>query len=239
MKSPSFFNLEKSGLQVKIEKLSNQAFYNLVNSDFAAVHEDYGFLMYLDYNFYEKYDFTLPKIYTALYTLYGKHNGYDDYKCSFSYRFRLKVINGGNVYTYLLSLMDIKGNPPYFTFYRPLGKDELDKKGYYQQPVETEFSKEAMKEFMAYFVGYLLGTFNSVKDSFKKPFFRTVPYCYVIYGFKEGKFFEDSYYLEDEADDKEDEDDEDDDYGYSAFIDAVNAYKSNPKMKGNMSARQD
>ena len=75
--------------------------------------------------------------------------------------------------------MDMKGNPPYFTFYRELGEHELDKKGTYVKHVDTEFSKEAMQEFMGYFVNNLRLIFENLKDTFKKPFFRTVPYSIV------------------------------------------------------------
>jgi hypothetical protein len=242
MKSSKLFTLEKSDLIVKMEKLSNRKFSNLANGNFVAVFEDYYFLMCLDTDVYDKYDFTLPKIYTALFTRFGKHNGYDDYKCSFSYCFRLTVVNGSNIYTYLLRLMDMKGGTPYFKFYRPLGEHELDKKGTYQNAIETEFSKEAMQEFILYFLGYLIGTFEGLKDTFKKPFFRTVPYASVIYGFEDGDFFEDCYYqegdTEDENDDENDEN-EDKDYGYAAYHKAIDLYKNNPKMKGKMSHRYD
>ena len=246
MKNNTLLELAKSGLFVKVEKLKNEEFYKLVNGKFAPVFVDYYFLMVLDGSFYEKLDFTLPKIYTALYSQYGLHNGYDDYKCSFSYRFRLTVVNGQNIYTYLLSIMDMKSNPPYFTFYRPLGDHELNQKGTYQNTVETEFSKEAMQEFMVQFLMNLYLKFEAIKDTFKKPFFRTVPYASIIYGFEDGAFFEDSYYDDGEDAPSENEDEkgelsenEEEDYGYASYTDAVAAYKNNPKMKGKMSQRYD
>ncbi|MDZ7877802.1 MAG: hypothetical protein U5L45_09040 [Saprospiraceae bacterium] len=235
MEKFTFFELKESDLLVKIEKLSNQEYDRSRDSKFAPVFEDYYFFMVLDRLIYEKYDFTLPKIYAALYTRFGKHNGYDDYKCSFSYRFRLTIVNKNNTYTYRLSLMDMKGNPPYFTFYRQLGENELDQKNYYQNPIETEFSKEAMKEFMVHFVGYLLSTFESIKDTFKKPFFRTVPYAHIIYGFEEGEFFEDYY----DQDDETKGDNEEEDNGDADYLDALEEYKNTKKMKGAMSARYD
>ena len=215
MKKFTFLDLETSGLMVKIEKISDQEYFSLTKSKFAPLFEDYYFLIRLDRAIYEKYHFNLPKIYAALYTRYGLHNGYDDYKCSFSYRFRLTVIKApDSIYTYLLHIMDMKGNPPYFTFYRELGEHELDKKGTYVQHVDTEFSQEAMQEFMAQFVWNLLGTFEGLEGKFKKNFFRTVPYDYTIYGFKDGEFFEHCYYHDsndnDENEDEENEDDEND-----------------------------
>ena len=127
----------------------------------------------------------------------------------------------------------MKGNPPYFTFYRQLGEHELDKKGTYVKHIDTEFSEEAMQEFMACFVGNLLGTFEGVKDTFKKPFFRTVEYTYSIYGFKDGRFFEDCYYREKGRGKNKD------DHGHSAYLNAVEMYKNDPKMKGEMSKRYD
>ena len=235
MKNFTFLSLENSGLMVKIDKLTDQAYFSLTKNKFAPLFEDYSFFSVLNRHIYTKYDFTLPKIYTALYTRYGLHNDYDDYKCSFSYRFKLTVIKDkDSIFTYLLHIMDMKGNPPYFTFYRQLGAHELDKKGTYVQHVDTEFSKEDMREFMAYFVGNLLGTFQSIEKTFKKPFFRTVEYGYTIYGFEDGAFFESCYYRE-----KKKKGQKENDYGHSDYSEAVEMYKNNPKMKGKMSKRYD
>jgi hypothetical protein len=161
MKPSTFLELDTSKRKVKIKKLTDNEFSNLARNKFAAIFEDYFFLMLLD-RLYSKYKFTLAKIYTALYGLYGLHNGYDDYKGSFAYCFRLTIQADERTFTYLLHLRDIKGNPPYFTFYRELGKAEADKKGTYVQPIEADFSKEAMQEFMASFVGYLIGYFGAI-----------------------------------------------------------------------------
>lgn len=237
----SLFELEKAQIWVKAKKIDDQEYFSLTKSKFAPLFEDYSFLFVLDRHIYEKHDFTLPKIYTALYTRYGLHNGYDDYKCSFSYRFRLTVYKAPDqIYNYLLHIMDMKGNPPYFTFYRELGEHELDKKGTYVQHIDTEFSKEAMQEFMGHFVYNLYHIFNELKDTFKKPFFRTIPYNYSIYGFKNGKFFHEGYYHESDTDDENYDDDEgEDDHGYSAYLDAVKKYKKSSRMKGEMSKRYD
>jgi hypothetical protein len=239
----SLFELEKAQIWVKAKKIDDKEYFSLTKSKFAPLFEDYSFLFVLDRHIYEKYNFTLPKIYTALYTRYGLHNGYDDYKCSFSYRFRLTVYKApDHIYNYLLHIMDMKGNPPYFTFYRELGEHELDKKGRYVEHIDTEFSKEAMQEFMGYFVNNLRLIFEDLKDTFKKSFFRTIPYDYSIYGFKNGKFFYECYYHESDTNDKNENDDdeeEEDDHGYSAYLDAVEKYKKNPKMKGEMSKRYD
>ena len=129
MENTTFLELKESNSFVRVEKLSNEEFSQLASSNFTPIFEDYYFLFTLDEIFYTKYDFTLPKIYAALYSQYGLHNDYDDFKCSFSYRFRLQVVYEKNIYTYLLSMMDIKGNPPYFTFYRQLGDHEMNQKG--------------------------------------------------------------------------------------------------------------
>jgi hypothetical protein len=239
MKPSTFLELDTSKRKVKIKKLTDNEFSNLARNKFAAIFEDYFFLMLLD-RLYSKYKFTLAKIYTALYGLYGLHNGYDDYKGSFAYCFRLTIQADERTFTYLLHLRDIKGNPPYFTFYRELGKAEADKKGTYVQPIEADFSKEAMQEFMSAFVGYLIGYFNVIQPTFKKNFFRTVPYTHTIYGFKKGAFFQDCYYHEDyEADSDEEEADYERDYGYSDYREALQTYKNASKMNGKMSQRYD
>ena len=122
----------------------------------------------------------------------------------------------------------MKGNPPYFTFYRQLGDHEMDKKGTYQKPIETEFPKEVMQEFMVQFLINLYVKFESIKDTFKKPFFRTVPYINLIYGFKNGVFFQDLYFENGKKKGKSKKDDADN----LTYREAIAFYKKQSENEG-------
>ncbi|MCO6493224.1 MAG: hypothetical protein J5I98_32690 [Phaeodactylibacter sp.] len=159
-------------------------------------------------------------MYTALYTLFGPSNAYDDYKCSFAYDFRLSVEKQGQAYPYALSLADIKGNMPYFTFYRPpLAGKEPDA---YQQPVEAEFSREEMRSCIIAFISFLHLFLETYAQFFNRNFFRANPYAYLIYGFKEGAFFSEQCPHEREED-------------WDKFQDAVKGFRANPVFDDPMS----
>jgi len=191
--------LKESNIKVTFHKLSDKEWFDR-NRDYAPIFEDWDLQMYLSFHYYEKNDFDLSKIYTALYSRFGSHNNYDDYKCSFAYRFQLDIEKEGKKSTYLLALMDVKGNMPYFTYYRK--PDPEKDASYYHSPLEEEFSKKEMKDCTLSLITFLRLYFLSLKSFFNDPFYRVVPAAYIIYGFMEGEFFQKQYPYESEEDSK-------------------------------------
>ena len=189
--------IESKDITVIFTKLSDREWYE-THRAFAPIFEDWELLMSLDYYVYSEYDFDLPRIYTSLYTLFGPSNAYDDYKCSFAYDFRLLVEKQGQAYPYALSLADIKGGMPYFTYYRaPLPGKEANA---YQRPVEAEFSQEEMRSCTIAFINFLRLFQEAYTRYFHRNFFRVNPSAYLIYGFKEGAFFSKHYPYDSEND---------------------------------------
>lgn len=215
--------IESKDITVVFTKLSDREWYE-THRVFAPIFQDWELLMSLDLYVYSEYEFDLPRIYTALYTLFGPSNGYDDYKCSFAYDFRLSVEKQGQDYSYALSLADVKGNMPYFTYYRP----PLPGKGpdAYQQPVEAEFSKEEMRSCTIAFINFLHLFHEAYEQFFNRNFFRVNPYAYLIYGFKEGAFFSEQYPYEREED-------------WDKFRDVVQSFRTNPAFDDPMSGDRE
>jgi hypothetical protein len=75
---------------------------------------------------------------------------------------------------------------------------ESDVEGYDHQmarePFELEFSRQEINYFISYFSGYIEGHFHSRKSVIpSEQFFRTIGSNHIIYGYKDGKYFEECY----------------------------------------------
>ena len=70
--------------------MTNRKWYDF-SQKHAPIFEDWDFVMLLNHHHYPKTKFDLAKMYLALFSLFGAQNAYDDYKCSFAYRFELKL----------------------------------------------------------------------------------------------------------------------------------------------------
>ena len=216
---PLILHLKKADFTVTFEKLSNRQWYEFY-SHFSPIFEDWDFQMLLDLHHYKEKDFNLAKMYMALYSYFGGHNNYDDYKCSFSYRFKLTIEQKNKKFEYGLALMDMKGNMPYFTYYRqPLEGENPDA---YQSPIDDQFSKEDMRLCTMTFISYLEGFFLGYKPYFNQPFYRINHAGYLIYGFEKGEFFNIFYPYSEEED-------------YENFKKEIEKYKKKKSLQTDMS----
>ncbi|MGB0862111.1 MAG: hypothetical protein ACPG19_15560 [Saprospiraceae bacterium] len=195
MKNSKTLNIKAINAKVTFKKLSNQEWWQLRETH-APIFEDWDFLIMLDRQHYPERDFGLAQVYTALFKLFGGHNNYDDYKCTFSYKFKLIIKRGENVYHYGLELMDMKGNMPYFTYYRmPKAEEDLNA---YQSPLDHEFSKEDMRYCTLTLISFLEGFIEGYQPFFNQNFYRISHAGYLIYGFENGMFFNHFYDYEEE-----------------------------------------
>ena len=219
MKNGVTLYLHKPDISVTFKKLTNRKWYEF-SQKYAPIFEDWDFVMLLNHHHYPKTKFDLSKMYMALFSLFGAQNAYDEYKCSFAYRFELKLKRGKKKSTYGLALMDIKGNMPYFTYYRkPLEGENPDA---YQKTIEAEFSAEEMRQCTLAFLVFLEDIYRAYKSFFNQPFYRINPAAYLIYGFEEGEFFNDFYPSDSEED-------------YENFKKKMDEYKQNKVLNTSMS----
>ncbi|MUG97149.1 hypothetical protein F7734_34400 [Scytonema sp. UIC 10036] len=121
-------------------------------------------------------------------------NLFDDWKSSFCFPILLVVKKEiGNLY-YLMNIYDRRGSV-YFSLYRII---ENSIYGYETQrlrePFELEFSRQEINCFLSYFYSYLFGYFQSVRDIISpQNFIKKVDSNLIIYGYKNGEYFEDQY----------------------------------------------
>ncbi|MBM4461487.1 MAG: hypothetical protein FJ011_27645 [Chloroflexi bacterium] len=137
---------------------------------------------------------SLPKAYVALKTLFGPSgDAFDDWKGSFVFAFFLKVAKGDQSFAYLLNVHDHRCNIEFDVY-----KIAPPEAGYdthcYHEPFEAEFSRAEIDYFIAYFYGFLIGFFKAVKEQYDEPFFKQVGSESALYGFQDGRFFEEQYH---------------------------------------------
>ena len=144
-----------------------------------------------------------PHYYMALKSLFRESGSfYDSYKCSFGYMFLLKIIDDKSDAIYTLNFTDVKGGfsfyfrkvlstPKEFIDYADIPKDLL------HQPFD-EFSKDDISEFMTSFITHLVQFINAHEQSYNEEFVRYLEYCFLIYGYRDGKFFVKHYESYDE-----------------------------------------
>lgn len=165
-----------------------------------AIFEDYSHLMDLEtYLEREAPGFDLPHLYAALKTLFGESATlYDDYKCSFGFPFLLEITRKEKISKYLLNFMDLKGGLN-FRFTKILTTPEEREKypdkvrDILYKPLADDFPKEEMRYVMNFFLSYLVGFMEAYGKIYNEPFIRSQDYRWIIYGFKDGRFFVDRY----------------------------------------------
>lgn len=221
MKNSISLFIEKIDCSITFTKLSNKEWYEFRQQK-NPIFEDWHFIMMLNLDLYPKRKLNLAKIYTALFTLFGGHNNYDDYKCTFSYRFKLTISRNGKNYDYGLDMYDMKGDMPYFTYYRPLKEGES--KGVYLKAVDTELSEEDMRFSTLAFIAFLGNFIDGYQPFFNQPFYRVNKDGYVIYGFENSNFFVKSYDYSEEN-------------SWEEFEAAIEEHENNEALQGIMSRR--
>ena len=103
--------IKSKGITVTFKQVDDQE-WREVRNKFAPISEDWQLFSALELHYYPKHQFDLPRIYMALFTFFGPQNSYDDYKCSFSYKFELAVAKQDRCHSYALAIADIKSGFP-------------------------------------------------------------------------------------------------------------------------------
>jgi hypothetical protein len=167
------------------------------------IFENYSHYMWLDRQLkYKAPNIDHPRLYAALKTLFGESTtAYDGYKCSFGYQFLLKITRKYKKSEYVLNFTDIKGGIS-FMFRKILTtSEELEKykdRNILHKPLENDFSEDEMEYFMTWFIFYLEGFIQSFEKRYNKEFARSQDYCFMVYGYRDNRFFLDQYENKDE-----------------------------------------
>ena len=179
----------------KLIRLNDEQFYLLYKNSI-SISEDYKHLMYLSMDEDIIYS-SFSKMYMALKELFGESgNHYDDWKGSFSFPF-LIYFQKEEEFGYLINLYNIRSSIEFKIAKLIHADDERFERDVLHNPFE-EFPREEINYFINYFVGFLTGYFKSVRDRYDEFFFKTVKSNLILFGYKDGCFFDNQYENEEE-----------------------------------------
>jgi hypothetical protein len=179
----------------KLIRLNDEQF-DLLGKNSIPISDDYGHLMYLSMDKDIIYS-SFSKMYVALKKLFGEGgNCYDDWKGSFSFPF-LIYFQKKEEFGYLMNLYNLRSSIEFKMAKLIYADNESFKRDVLHNPFE-EFPKEEINYFINYFVGFLTGYFESIKDQYDEFFFNAVRSNLILFGYKDGCFFDNQYKNEEE-----------------------------------------
>jgi hypothetical protein len=179
----------------KLIRLNDEQFYLLYKNSI-SISEDYKHLMSLSIDEDTIYS-SFSKMYMTLNELFGESgNHYDDWKGSFSFPFLINF-QKEEEFGYLMNLYNIRSSIEFKIAKLIHEDDERFERDILHNPFE-EFPREEINYFINYFVGFLTGYFNSVRDRYDEFFFKTVKSNLILFGYKDGCFFDNQYENEEE-----------------------------------------
>jgi hypothetical protein len=144
----------------------------------------------------DKNELTLPKMLASLEHLYGASSSrmFDSYKGSFAFPFLLEVLRDDQHFYYLFNISDSKGSIS-FHLDRMIDDQKYCKLGTHSshEPIESELSTKEIEYLIYYVWSSMKWTVEELLQSPQgiQPFFRSIDAINTIYGFLDGKFFED------------------------------------------------
>ena len=192
-KSIKIINLECSGNHYRLSRLNDSQYYELWQNSI-AIADDYGF--YLDFYLYLRdrgENLNLAQIYVTLEKLCGESDRFfDDWKGSFSFPFSLEITKAGHKFDYLLNIYDHRGSL-YLGIRKQLQPQDSYDNMLIHHPFPEEFSRQDINEFITCLYGYLWGYFDATKASYDQFFFKRVDSNGILFGYKDGNFFEEHY----------------------------------------------
>jgi hypothetical protein len=105
----------------------------------------------------------------------------------------LDVIKENASFPYMFIVRDWKGTPEFCVRKIVASKKQADSTMH--DPFEEEFSRQEINHWIAYFFGYLQGCVKAFMQSGvqPEPFLRRIPSKFILYGYRDGGFFEHDY----------------------------------------------
>jgi hypothetical protein len=186
-------NVALDNIHCRCSRLDDKEHFELEQNSL-AIAADYGFYMRFYHFLEQRGDYlNFAKIYTTLKSLCGESGkGYDDWKGSFSFPFLVEVKKGEKEFRYLLNIFNYRDSL-YFGIRKPLQPDDRFDRQLIHQPFEDEFSREEINNFIISFYAYLVSSFRAIAPSYDEFFFNRVDSNGILFGYKDGQFFQDHY----------------------------------------------
>jgi len=191
-------DIDTDVMKYKLIRLSDEQFYSLRKNS-VSIFENYGHLMSLSRDKDTIYS-SFPKMYVALKYLFGESGKYyDDFKGSFSFPFLICFQKGGEEFGYVMNIYNVRSAIEFNMAKLIHADDKTFERGILYHPFD-EFPESEITYFINYIAGYLTGFFNVIRGLYDEFFFHSVRSNLILYGYKDGDFFENQYEDEEEFD---------------------------------------
>lgn len=191
-------NIQTKKMIYKLIRLNDEQFY-LLRKNSISIFDDYGHLMSLSKDKDLIYS-SFSKMYIVLKGLFGESGKYyDDWKGSFSFPFLIYFQKGEEEFGYSMNIYNFRSSIEFNIAKLIHADDEKVKRGILHNPFD-EFPRDEINYFINYFVGFLSGYFESARKRFDEFFFHTVKSNLILFGYKDGNYFDNQYENEEEFD---------------------------------------
>jgi len=179
----------------KLIRLDDEQYY-ILRKNSISIADDNDCLTYLSTSKNTIYS-SLSKMYVVLKERFGESGlYYDDWKGAFSFPFLIYFQKGEKYFSYLLNIYNFRSFIEFKISKLIDVNDQNLRQDIYYEPFE-EFSKKDIAVFIGYIVGFCTGYFESAAERYNQFFFKTVRSNLIIFGYKDGNFFDHDYEDED------------------------------------------
>jgi len=190
-----FFNNILWGIPYQLTRLSDVE-YRKLRQNSLAIAEDYSLL----YSFYKGWEHScrelgLAPVYVTLKELCGESGQlFDEWKGSFSFPFLFEQTKEQRSLSYLVNIYNYRSTIEFSIRKIIDPDDDRYDRAVIHQPFEDEFSREEINNLIKWLNLYIRAFFKrKIKDTYDVPFFKKVDSNLIVFGYKDGEFFEDHY----------------------------------------------
>jgi hypothetical protein len=180
-----------NGTNYKLVRLNDEQFA-MLGENSVPISDDYGFLMTLSRLdiIYDSY----AKMYVTLKSLFGESGEYyDDWKGAFSFPFLIHFEKSGVGYDYLMNVFTMRSSIEFGTA-KLIRADNTKLRRDVEHKPFKEFTITEINRFVSNFLGFLNGYCNFfIEKNYNDDFFKTIDSQHIIFGYKDGEFFEEQY----------------------------------------------
>ena len=186
-----FIDIETDVMTYNLIRLNDEQFY-LLRKNSVTLFEDYGHLMSLSRDKDYIYS-SFPKMYITLKDIFGESGSYyDDYKGSFSFPFLISFQKGEKGYEYVMNIYNVRSAIEFNMAKLIHADDKTIERGILYRPFD-EFQESEITYVTNFLIGYLTGYFRMIVKGYNEFFFHSVQSNLIVYGYKDGKFFQNHY----------------------------------------------
>lgn len=179
------------GTKYQMIRLTDRQYLRLCDNCLSIL-QDHGHLLCL-WSHKDLIYSSLSKMYVALTELFGESSIiYDRYKSTFSFPFLLHFQNELEPFNYLLRVVHVRTSVD-FRFAKIIATDPSKSDVMRLHEPFDELPRATMNYIINYFLGFLTGYFEVRHDHFDTFFYRVVESDLIIFGYKDGEYFDDQY----------------------------------------------